>query len=311
MIRNAIRKFLGVPDSAPSTSHQEQALPPTPPVDIEAINQQLRYLRLEVSKLSSIARYLVADRINNLPIYMKSMQSFDYQWKGTEDGDWIATRPELKKTEPLKVLEYTKLQPEWFKNKRVLDAGCGSGRFSWSMASLGANVVAVDQSISGVTHTKAACAEFGDRVQVYQHDLKEPLTISDPFDLVWSFGVLHHTGDTFTAFKNIARHVRPGGHIFLMLYGEPDGTDIGTFAYYAEVEELRRQTAGMSFPERYEFLSKIKGDQVGGWFDAVSPAINDTYSFYEITTWLQNEGFTDIKRTLSHPNHHVVARRES
>lgn len=309
MIRNAIRKFLGMSDSAPPADQHEQAQPLAPAVDIDAINQQLRYLRLEVSKLSSTARYLVADRINDLPLHMKSMQSFDYQWEGTEDGNWIVTRPELKNTEPLKILEYTQLQSEWFKNKRVLDAGCGSGRFSWSMAALGANLVAVDQSISGVAHTKTACAEFGDRVQVYQHDLKAPLTIKDQFDLVWSFGVLHHTGDTYTAFKNIARYVRPGGYIFLMLYGEPDGTDIGTFAYYAEVEELRRHTAGMSFPERYAFLSSVKGDEVGGWFDAVSPAINDTYSFYEIVTWLENEGFTDIKRTLSHPNHHVIARR--
>jgi len=309
MIRSALRKLLGIPDL--SLLSQASPQQPDSSSDIAAINEQIRYLRLEVSKLSALMRYLDADRINTLPLYVNTMKSFDYQWKGTEDGNWVETRPDLKQREPRKVLEYTQLEPDWFKGKTVLDAGCGSGRFSWSMASLGANVVAVDQSPSGVNHTKTACAEFGDRVRAFRHDLKTPLSVTEPFDLVWSYGVLHHTGDTYTSFKNIARHVRPGGYIFLMLYGEPDGSDIGTFAYYAEVEELRRQSVGMSFPERYEFLRKLKGDEVGGWFDAVSPAINDTYAFHEIVAWLQNEGFFNIKRTLSHPNHHVVAQRRS
>ena len=278
---------------------------------VRDMQYSIDYLSLEVSRLRSLVRYLSADVINTLPITYRTRESFDYQWKDSPDGNWTETRPELKQREPGLVIEYTKLSRDWFAGKRVLDAGCGSGRFSWAMASLGAEVHAVDQSEAGVFHTRQACAEYGESVVVSQHDLTQPLRLEQSFDLVWSHGVLHHTGDTFRAFTNIAGLVKPGGYIFLMLYGEPTGKDPGEFAYYAEVERLRRETCHLSFSERYDFLRKLKGDEVGGWFDAVSPTINDTYSYYEIVLWLQQSGFEDIRRTMSTSSHYVIARRSA
>lgn len=277
---------------------------------VRDMQYSIEYLSLEVSRLRSLVRYLSADVINNLPITYRTRESFDYQWRDSPDGNWTETRPELKLREPNLVLEYTKLPKDWFPGKRVLDAGCGSGRFSWAMASLGAMVYAVDQSEAGVFHTQRACAEFRG-VTVLQHDLTQPVPLEAEFDLVWSHGVLHHTGNTFGAFSNVARLVKPGGHIFMMLYGEPTGRDPGEFAYYAEVEKLRRATCTMSFSERYEFLHRLKGEDVGGWFDAVSPTINDTYSWYEIELWLQQSGFEDIQRTINASSHYVIARRRN
>ena len=270
---------------------------------------QLDYLLLEVSRLRSLIRYLSARRINDFPLQLKTKASFEYQWANTRDGNWFETRPELKEREPGLVLSYTRLPREWFAGKRVLDAGCGSGRFSWALASLGANVVAVDQSTSGVLHTECACREFGDRVRVFQHDLSKPLPLEPDFDLVWSFGVLHHTGDTYGAFSNIAQLVRPGSYLFMMIYAEPTD-DPGTFEYYANVEKLRREVAAMNFDERYAFFEKTKGAEAGGWFDAVSPDINDTYPLHELKVWLSNAGFVDVERTMDHPNHHLIARKQ-
>jgi D-serine deaminase-like pyridoxal phosphate-dependent protein len=39
-----------------------------------------------------------------------------------------------------------------------------------------------------------------------------------PSDIVYAWGVLHHTGDLWTALENSARLVRPGGYLYLMLY---------------------------------------------------------------------------------------------
>jgi 2-polyprenyl-3-methyl-5-hydroxy-6-metoxy-1,4-benzoquinol methylase len=307
VIAALMRRWLGINDQpaapAPSTAALE--------AEVQKLRYEADYLQLEVSRLRSLMRYLTAGSIHQMPLQSDTRQSFDFQWDSSPDGNWIETRPELKTREPGLVLQYTQLSRDWFSGKRVLDAGCGSGRFSWAMASLGATVVAVDQSPAGVAHTRQACAEFGDRVTVRQHDLTQPLDLPADFDLVWSYGVLHHTGDTYGAFRNVARLVKPGGYIFLMLYGEPTGKDSGEFAYYTEVERLRRATAALSFKERYEELARIKGADVGGWFDAVSPVINDTYPFYEIQIWLRREGFTDIRRTVDQSSHCVIARRAS
>lgn len=281
-------------------SYEEQA---------QRMRYEIDYLQLEVSRLRSLVRYLTAGIIHELPIQRQTKDSFDYQWDSTEDGNWIETRPEIKEREPRLVCTYTGLDPSWFAGKRVLDAGCGSGRFSYAMASMGARVVSVDQSAAGVRHTRSATAEFGDAVDVRQHDLTKPLELPGDFDLVWSFGVLHHTGDTYGAFRNIERLVKPGGHLFMMLYGEPTGKDPGEFAYYTEVESIRRETCHMSFRERLEHLRKLKPENTGGWFDAVSPTINDTYPWHEIQLWLINAGYVDIRRTMAHSSHHVIARR--
>jgi 2-polyprenyl-3-methyl-5-hydroxy-6-metoxy-1,4-benzoquinol methylase len=294
---------------SPSDGSGPQAVVSHVTPDIDAIRSELKYLQFEVSRLRSMVRHLSAATIRDFPLTRETNDSFDYQWRDMPDGDWIINRPELKEREPKLVLQYTQLAPEWFAGKRVLDAGCGSGRFSWAMASLGANVTSVDFSVAGVRHTQAACAEFGNRVQVFQHDLTKQLPPLEPFDLVWSFGVLHHTGDTYAAFRNISQLVKPDGNLFMMLYAEPDGSDIGTFDYYVEVEALRRATAGMTLDERLTYIKNVKGDDAGGWFDAASPGINDTYPYHEIITWLRQAGFGSIKRTMDHPNHHVIARR--
>lgn len=288
----------------------EQRIAAAPdPRKLTHLQYQVDYMLLEISRLRSLVRYLAADGIGELPLQLQTRESFDFQWDQMPDGNWIETRPELKEREPKLVVQYTRLPREWFAGKRVLDAGCGSGRFSYAMASMGATVVAVDQSPAGVMHTQRACAEFGDRVTVRRHDLRQPLDLPADFDLVWSFGVLHHTGNTYGAFRNIAALVKPGGCIFMMLYGEPTGADDGEFAYYTEVERLRRATAAMSFTQRHAEIARLKGADVGGWFDAVSPAVNDTYSFYEIQLWLRNAGFAEIVRTMEHSSHHVIARK--
>jgi len=300
MLSKLINLLCGRRNSGDSVSNDDR---------LTTMRYELDYLQLEVSRLRSLVRYMAGASVNDFPITKLTKDSFSFQWSDCPDGNWIETRPELKEREPKLVCQYTGLSRDWFEGKSVLDAGCGSGRFSWAMASMGAKVTAFDQSKSGVQHTKNACASFGDRVTVFQHDLTKPLDFNQGFDLVWSFGVLHHTGDTYRAFQNIAKLVSPGGFMFLMLYGEPEGKDPGEYVYYAEVERLRRRTSAMSFSDRYHYLRELKGDEVGGWFDAVSPPINDTYSYYEIALWFQQAGFVDLKRTMEHSNHFVIARR--
>ena len=114
-------------------------------------------------------------------------------------------------------LDEIQLPPEYFKGKLVLDAGCGSGRWTYAMASLGATVVAVDLTEAGAEITHQATAHM-DNVAVLQASLFQLPFNPESFDLVVSWGVLHHTPDTKKAFARIAPLVKPGGQLYVMVY---------------------------------------------------------------------------------------------
>src|SRR5256886_13807883 len=114
------------------------------------------------------------------------------------------------------------LQPDFFRDKVVLDAGCGNGRHAFHAARYGAReVVAMDLSDA----VEAAYANVGrlDNAHVVQGNLHDPPFRSaaggGPFDFVYSIGVLHHLPDPEAGFRSLGRFVRPGGGIFSRGYG--------------------------------------------------------------------------------------------
>jgi SAM-dependent methyltransferase len=114
------------------------------------------------------------------------------------------------------------LTPESFRDKRVLDAGCGTGRHAYYAATYGAReVVALDLS-GAVEAARLTLRGFGN-VDVIQGDLLRPplrpASEDGGFDLVYSIGVLHHLPDPEAGFRSLLRYVRPGGTIAIWVYG--------------------------------------------------------------------------------------------
>ena len=177
------------------------------------------------------------------------------------------------------------------------------------MSKAGARVTAVDQSEGGIAAARAACAEFPE-FEAKRLDLLEPLGMAATFDLVWSYGVVHHTGDTRRALLNVAECVKKGGLLFLMIYGEPRWEHVGDFEEVTSYIDMRRKLASLDFDRRVELLrSEKSADVVQGWFDAASPKINDLHRLDEIAEWLHPLGFVDVKTTVAQRNLHLIARR--
>jgi 2-polyprenyl-3-methyl-5-hydroxy-6-metoxy-1,4-benzoquinol methylase len=288
------RAVLGA-DASPARDHELEAM--------------VRFLVYEISRLRSLMRHAIADNPCYRAMMEQTASSFNCQWERLPENEHLLSNPQFRATVPDLVCKYTGLDAAWFPGKRVLDAGCGNGRFSWALAKLGADVTAFDLSVNGTANLRRECAASGLSVRVFQHNVMEPLPLEGPFDLVWSYGVLHHTGNTYRGLQNIHPLVGKGGYLFLMLYGEPRLGVVSDFEELNGYERLRRATRNRSFPEVIAFLEKEVGTNVHGWFDAISPTINDIYSFEEIEGWLLAAGFTDVHKTLDSRNHHVVARR--
>jgi ubiquinone/menaquinone biosynthesis C-methylase UbiE len=102
--------------------------------------------------------------------------------------------------------------------KDVLEVGCGSGIAVQLFAESGANVTAVDLTEWAVATTRARLEAFGLEGTVLEADGEQLPFADESFDLVFSWGVIHHTTDMDRALGELVRVCRHGGELVLMLY---------------------------------------------------------------------------------------------
>lgn len=117
------------------------------------------------------------------------------------------------------------LEVENLNGKRFIDIGSGSGLFSLAARRLGATVHSFDFDPQSVACTESLKTQF------FPHDsswtVEEGSALDDQylkslgtFDVVYSWGVLHHTGQMWRALENAQRLVADGGKFFIALYND-------------------------------------------------------------------------------------------
>jgi 2-polyprenyl-6-hydroxyphenyl methylase/3-demethylubiquinone-9 3-methyltransferase len=109
--------------------------------------------------------------------------------------------------------------------RSFLDIGSGSGLFSLGAVRLGASVSSFDFDPQSVACTKELRSRFGGEAVAWRvmegSILDEVFTSSlGEFDIVYSWGVLHHTGDMWRAMERTASLVRLGGRLFISIYND-------------------------------------------------------------------------------------------
>lgn len=106
-----------------------------------------------------------------------------------------------------------------------LDIGCGSGIFSLSAFLLKANkVTSFDYDINSVKSTQSLHDKYNNpkNWSIFRGDVldKPWLTSLGQFDIVYSWGVLHHTGDLWQALDHASLTVKPNGIFFISIYND-------------------------------------------------------------------------------------------
>ena len=113
-------------------------------------------------------------------------------------------------------------QFERWKGKKVLEIGCGIGTDTISFARHGAQVTAVDLTEKSLEVARQRAKVFGleDRIRFIQANA-ERLSESVPvekYDLVYSFGVIHHTPHPESVVEEIRKYTSPGSTVKIMVY---------------------------------------------------------------------------------------------
>ena len=106
---------------------------------------------------------------------------------------------------------------EFFRDKVVLEGGCGKGRHTQLAAGWGArDVIGID--LSAAVETAFAATRSLPNAHIVQADIYR-LPLARKFDYAFSVGVLHHLPDPRGGFLSLAAQVKRGGHISAWIYG--------------------------------------------------------------------------------------------
>ena len=160
-----------------------------------------------------------------MPESKKAVREF---WNMAPCGTLGLSRPE-KSAEFFREIEQRRYELEPFifqhaefnrwKGAKVLEIGCGTGTDLLQFLAAGANAFGIDLSNRSVDLAKERLRLFGfDRGRVLVADAESLPFPDGSFDLVYSWGVLHHTPDITKALDEIYRVLRPGGQTRVMLY---------------------------------------------------------------------------------------------
>jgi SAM-dependent methyltransferase len=109
--------------------------------------------------------------------------------------------------------------------RRFLDIGSGSGLFSLAARRLGARVHSFDYDRQSVACTAELRRRFFPDDTAWAVEQGSALdaaylTSLGEFDVVYSWGVLHHTGAMWCGIENALSRVRPGGTLFIAIYND-------------------------------------------------------------------------------------------
>ncbi len=250
---------------------------------------------------------------NYIPRFVETdayVDNFSFEWHKHKSTQLDSQTGTNESTENFKRITGFVLNE--LKGKLILDAGCGSGRYSEVAARAGAEVIAIDLSFA----VDAAFTTIGKQknVNIIQADIFNVPFRDDTFDYIFSLGVLHHTPDCKGAFMQLPRLLKKGGTISIWVYGKKLhflATDVlrvvttridKEYLYALCNTVVEPIYAATKIPiVGYPFRAFISTHPNKDWrvldtFDWYSPKYQSKHSHDELVDWFKAAGLSKIEK---------------
>jgi 2-polyprenyl-3-methyl-5-hydroxy-6-metoxy-1,4-benzoquinol methylase len=176
---------------------------------------------------------------------------------------------------------------ERWRGKRVLEIGCGIGTDTISFARAGARVTAVDLTEKSLELARERARVFGldDRITFLQANAEK---LSDhvpvePYDLVYSFGVIHHTPHPDLVLEQIRKYVTPQSTVKIMVYNRWSWKVLWILFVYGKGQ----------FWKLNRLIAEYSEAQTGC-------PVTYSYSRTDGRRWLEDHGFRVTDATVDH-----------
>ena len=224
----------------------------------------------------------------------------------------------------------TNWNPKDLKNQKILEAGCGAGRFTEIAIETGADVYSFDLSNS----VEACLSNNGlaENLHIFQASIYELPFQKEYFDKIFCFGVLQHTPDVRRAFLSLVPYLKSGGEIVVDVYRKSLGSYLSPKYYLRfltnriDDEKLHRIVTRMvpkmlplsiglrKIPVLGRYLSyavpvanykgvlPIKDENLLEWaildtFDLLSPKYDNPQTITTVKDWFIEAGLINIQVT--------------
>jgi SAM-dependent methyltransferase len=240
-----------------------------------------------------------------------TVESFEYQWKTLPKGDFLLSDESWRKNVDDYILDELQMTRDRIRGMKVLDAGCGQGWWSLDFEKLGCRICGFDITPSAVRSTRMNVKGRFDVGSVLDKGRLDALYGAERFDLVWCWGVLHHTPDPKRGFDNLTALLAPKGLIHIYVYGMKGPVSrfwrwiFGRFGL-AIKERLARVISRIGLWLQRTFNRKnppVVGRLLRRLFpaytphtifDAFSPRIASEHTQREVKAWFQSNGLAAV-----------------
>ncbi len=182
-----------------------------------------------------------------------------------------------------------------WKGKKVLEIGCGIGTDTMNFARAGAEVTAVDLSGDSLEIARKRAEDLEmDNIRFYQSNAEELSSVVpiERYDLVYSFGVIHHTPHPHNVIEQIRRYMDSDSYFKIMVYHRNSWKVFWILMNYGKgafwkLDELvaRHSEAETGCPVTYAYTRKSIKDLLKG-FEIINMKVDHIFP-YKISDYVQ------------------------